>query len=177
MRRLRSLTLSQRPDPIVPMLNEVGVAETVRATTESARLKTDMWLWDQSIPCHRVLTSFPNVWSLSSSCLSWHGILLSIQLTVPSMLVLLDGYIQVDKLVCAHLMRRLAVGWTRSTDEARGVAGSRSQLYHCGVLSGPVFALSLRLRLFYSVCGWRINATSIFVMMLFQHIILHVFNG
>ena len=47
----------------------------------------------------------PNVRSSSSSCLSWHGTLLVIQLTVPSMLILLDSYIYVVNLVCAHLLR------------------------------------------------------------------------
>ena len=32
-----------------------------------------------------------NMWSSSQSCLSWHGILLVIQITVPSMLILTGG--------------------------------------------------------------------------------------
>ena len=43
--------------------------------------------------------------SSSSSCLSWHGILLAIQLIVSSMLTLFNSYIWVVDLVCAHLMR------------------------------------------------------------------------
>ena len=46
-----------------------------------------------------------NVWSSWSSWLSWHGSLLVIQLTVPSMLILLDSYIYQIDLIRAHHMR------------------------------------------------------------------------